>query len=641
MSAFQTRRLTTAQALIEFLKQQWVERDGHAQPFFAGCFGIFGHGNLAGVGQALQQNPDFRYYQCRNEQAMVHTAAAYARMKNRLQAFACTSSIGPGATNMVTGAALATINRLPVLLLPGDIFAHRRVAPVLQQLESSQSQDISVNDCFKPVSKYWDRISRPEQLLTALPEVMRVLLSPAETGAVTLCLPQDVQAEAYDYPVSFFEKRLWKIQRSRPDIDILQQATQWIRQAKKPVIITGGGTIYSDATEVLAQLSSRTGIAVCETQAGKGSLAFNHPFSLGAVGVTGTPGANRMIREADLVIGIGTRYSDFTTASKTLFQNPAVRFININVSELDAFKQNALPLIGDARVVLEELLPLLNTYQTSETYQAMVSLFRSEWDEDVEQVYESKNRTMLTQGEVIGALNAFSEPNDVVVCAAGSLPGHLHKLWRTANPKSYHVEYGYSCMGYEIAGGLGIKMAAPDREVYVMVGDGSYWMMSQEIITAIQEGIKLTILLLDNHGFGSIGALSESLGSEGFGTHYRFRSENGLLQGDHLPVDLVANATSMGARSIKAHNLNELQQALQEAKKESRTTMIVIPVERKQDLPSSDAWWDVPIAEVSTMPTVQQARQLYEKNCMKEVAYFPISGQSSQEICSIPSEELV
>jgi 3D-(3,5/4)-trihydroxycyclohexane-1,2-dione acylhydrolase (decyclizing) len=611
------------------------------QPFFAGCFGIFGHGNLAGVGQALQENPDFRYYQCRNEQAMVHTAVAYARMKNRLQTFACTSSIGPGATNMVTGAALATINRLPVLLLPGDIFANRRVAPVLQQLESSQSQDISVNDCFKPVSKYWDRINRPEQLLTSLPEVMRVLLSPAETGAVTLCLPQDVQAEAYDYPVAFFEKRIWKIQRPRVDINLLQQAADWIQQAKKPVIIAGGGVIYSDAPQALAHLSSSTGIAVCETQAGKGSLAFNHPYALGAVGVTGTPGANRMVREADLVIGIGTRYSDFTTASKTLFQNPEVRFININVSELDAFKHNALPLVGDARAILEELIPQVESYQTSDTYQAMMSLLRNEWNEEVNRVYQPQSQSMLTQGEVIGALNTFSEPNDVVVCAAGSLPGHLHKLWRTSNPKGYHVEYGYSCMGYEIAGGLGVKMADSDREVYVMVGDGSYWMMSQEIITAIQEGIKLTILLLDNHGFGSIGALSESLGSEGFGTHYRFRNKDGLLQGEHLPVDLVTNAASMGARAIKAESLDELQLALEEAKKECRTTVIIIPVERKQELPSSEAWWDVPVAEVATLPTVQQARKIYEQNRLAEVGYFPVAVQFSKETCNAVSEEMV
>jgi 3D-(3,5/4)-trihydroxycyclohexane-1,2-dione acylhydrolase (decyclizing) len=641
MTAFQTRRLTTAQALIEFLKQQWVERDGKIQPFFGGCFGIFGHGNLAGIGQALQQNPDFRYYQCRNEQAMVHTATAYARMKNRLQTLACTSSIGPGATNMITGAALATINRLPVLLLPGDIFSHRRVAPVLQQLESSQSQDISVNDCFKPVSKYWDRINRPEQLLTALPEAMRVLLSPAETGTVTICLPQDIQAEAYNYPASFFEKRLWKIPRQRADLSLLQEAADWIRQSQNPIIIAGGGVIYSEATQILSEFVGSTGIAVCETQAGKGALAFNHPSTLGAVGVTGTPGANQMVREADLIIGIGTRYSDFTTASKTLFQNSSVRFININVCELDAFKHNALPLIGDAQTVLQELIPMLEAYRTSETYQARVSLLRNEWNEKTEQVYAPKIRPMLSQGEVIGALNNFMEPRDVVVCAAGSLPGHLHKLWRTADPKGYHVEYGYSCMGYEIAGGLGVKMADPAREVYIMVGDGSYWMMSQEIITAIQEDIKLIILLLDNQGFGSIGALSESLGSKGFGTHYRSRSMDGCLNGNHLPVDLAANAASMGAHTIRANTLKELHLALQEAKQENRTTVIVIPVERKQVLPDSEAWWDVPVAEVSNMSTVQETRKFYEKKLAEEVAYFPASVRMTVETCSTGYEEMV
>ncbi|HBY98649.1 MAG TPA: 3D-(3,5/4)-trihydroxycyclohexane-1,2-dione acylhydrolase (decyclizing), partial [Chloroflexi bacterium] len=466
-----------AQALVSFLTQQFVERDGVERAFFAGMWGIFGHGNVAGIGQALQQFADsFRYYQTRNEQAMVHTAAGFAKANNRLRTFACTSSIGPGATNMVTGAAQAMVNRLPVLLLPGDIFATRLVAPVLQQLESPHSQDISVNDTFKPVSRYWDRINRPEQLITALPEAMRVLTSPAETGAVTLALPQDVQAEAFDYPEVLFEKRVWTIPRPRADSGLLRRAGEWLRASERPLIIAGGGVIYSEATEALAAFAAQTGIPVAETQAGKGSLPYDHPQSLGAMGVTGTPGANILAREADLVIVIGSRLSDFTTASKTAFQAPDVRFISINVAEFDATKHAALPLVADARVTLEELSRALAGYRVSADYQARVSQFREEWDQEVDRIYHLGHGPLPSQGEVIGAVNEFSRPQDVVVCAAGSLPGDLHKLWRTRDPKGYHLEYGYSCMGYEIAGGLGVKMAAPDREVYVMVGDGSYLM---------------------------------------------------------------------------------------------------------------------------------------------------------------------
>ncbi|RMF84280.1 MAG: 3D-(3,5/4)-trihydroxycyclohexane-1,2-dione acylhydrolase (decyclizing) [Nitrospinota bacterium] len=480
-----TQRYTMAQALIAFLQNQHVERDGREERFFAGCLGIFGHGNVAGIGQALQQNPVFRYYQSRNEQAMVHTAAAFARMHNRLRTFACASSIGPGATNMVTAAAGATINRLPVLLLPGDIFARRNVAPVLQQLEAEHSQDFSVNDCFKPISRYWDRISRPEQLLTALPEAMRVLTSPADTGAVTLALPQDVQTEAFDYPVEFLAKRVWTIPRPRADKVLLQKAVAWIRASKTPLLIAGGGVIYSEATGILVRFAGQTGIPVVETQAGKGALPYTHPQSLGAIGVTGTPGANLVARDADLVIGIGTGYTDFTTASKTAFQHPAVRFININVAEFDAYKQNALPLVADARVTLEELMAAVQGYQVAPEYRARIAQLRQEWEVEVERIYHRHRGPLLSQGEVIGIVNTFSEPRDVVVCAAGSLPGDPHKLWRTRDPKGYHVEYGYSCMGYEIAGGLGVKMAAPDREVYVLVGDGSYLMMAQEIVTAL------------------------------------------------------------------------------------------------------------------------------------------------------------
>ncbi len=520
-----TRRLTTAQAIIQFLKAQFVSRDGNRNAFFAGCFGIFGHGNVAGIGQALQQNPDFPYYLCRNEQAMVHTAAAFAKMSNRLRTLVCTTSIGPGATNMLTGAAGATINRLPVLLLPGDIFARRNVAPVLQQLESTSTQDVSVNDCFRPVSRYWDRIQRPEQILTALPEAMRVLTSPAETGAVTLALPQDVQAEAFDYPEEFFEPRTWIVPRSRPDEDLLSQAAGWIRSAQRPLIIAGGGAIYSDATEALATFAANTRIPVGETQAGKGSLNFDHGQSLGAIGVTGTSAANRIATSADLILAVGTRHSDFTTASKTAFQNPGLRLINLNVTEFDAAKQSALPLVGDARTTLEELSKALSSHRVSESYASEIARLRSEWSNEVERIYSRRHGPPLSQGEVVGLLNSTLGPRDVIVCAAGSLPGDLHKLWRTRDPKNYHMEYGYSCMGYEIAGGLGVKMADPTREVYVLVGDGSYLMMAQEIVTSLQENVKLNIVLFDNHGFSSIGGLSRACGSGGFGTRYQYRDQ--------------------------------------------------------------------------------------------------------------------
>ena len=616
-----TCRATAAQATIKFLKNQYVERDGVERPFFAGCFGIFGHGNVAGIGQALQQNEDFPYYLSRNEQAMVHTAVAFSKMSNRLRALACTSSIGPGATNMVTGAATATLNRIPVLLLPGDIFARRNVAPVLQQLESPQTQDISVNDCFKPVSRYWDRITRPEQLLSALPEAMRVMISPAETGAVTLSLPQDVQAEALEYPSVFFEKRVWNIPRPRGDAQVIRRAAAMIRASRQPLLIAGGGVLYSEASGVLAKFVQQTGIPVAETQAGKGSLAYDHPQCLGAMGVTGTPGANLLAREADLIIGVGTRYTDFTTASKTAFQNPAVKFININVAEFDAGKHGGLPLVADARASLEELAQLLEGYRTPVEYRERVRSFQEDWEKEVDRLFHLQHGLPVSQSEVIGVVNSVSEPRDVVVCAGGSLPGDLHKLWRVRDPKGYHLEYGYSCMGYEIAGGLGVKMAAPDREVYVMVGDGSYLMMAQEIHTAIQEGVKLNIVLLDNHGFSSIGALSESCGSGGFGTHYRFRKD-GKLEGNTVIVDFVANAASLGAAALRVRTLDELRQALVAARASPRTSVTVIEVDRNARVPGYESWWDVPVAEVSEMESVRGARQAYEIGVRRERHFF-------------------
>ncbi|MHC1769890.1 MAG: 3D-(3,5/4)-trihydroxycyclohexane-1,2-dione acylhydrolase (decyclizing) [Verrucomicrobiia bacterium] len=617
-----TKRLTMAQAVIQFLLHQQVERDGKRHPFFAGCFGIFGHGCIAGLGQALQQYPKLRYYMTKNEQASVHIATAFAKMSNRLRACACLSSIGPGATNMVTGAATATINRLPVLLMPGDIFARRNVAPVLQQLEQPYSQDISVNDAFKPVSRYWDRINRPDQIITSLPEAMRVLTSPADTGAVVLAMPQDVQTEAYEYPVELFEDRIWYIPRPAPDPALLQRAVDLIRASKKPLIVAGGGVLYSEAHGSLADFAAQTGIPVGETQAGKGSLPYDHAQNVGAIGVTGTFAANILAREADLVIGIGTRYSDFTTASKTAFQNPKVQFININVAEFDAFKHSALPVVSDARVALDQLSKALGGWEVTGAYRKRAEKLHRDWDKEVDRLYHTETGVPVSQAEVIGAVNDFARPQDVVLCAAGSLPGDLHRLWRTRDPKGYHLEYGYSCMGYEVAGGLGAKMADPKREVYVMVGDGSWLMMSSELVTSVQEGFKLTVIMLDNHGFQSIGGLSRAIGSAGFGTQYRFRDpRSGQLQGAPVPVDFAANARSLGAHVISARTIPELKDALAKASEQTKTTVIVMETDPEKRAPGYESWWDVPIAEVSEAASVQEARREFEQ-AVKNERYF-------------------
>lgn len=617
-----------AQALVKFLTCQQVERDGVRQPFFAGCFGIFGHGIVSGVGQALQQYPSLRYFQSRNEQAMVHSAVAFAKMKNRMQAMVCASSIGPGATNMITGAAVATINRLPVLLLAGDIFARRNVAPVLQQLESEHSQDVSVNDCFKPVSRYWDRLYRPDQLLTCLPEVMRVLTSPVETGAVTLALPEDSQTEAFDYPVEFFRERVWTVARNRADRSAIERAAAWIRESKRPLIVAGGGVIYSGATDTLKAFVDATGIPVGETMAGKGSLRFDHPLNLGAIGVTGTRAANIVARGADLVIGVGTRYSDFTTMSKTAFQSENVRFINLNVAEFDAFKHLALPVVGDARASFEELQPLLSGWQVPAGYRQECETLHREWEAEVDRIYAIRHTPLPSQGELIGAVNELSSPDAVMINAAGSMPGDLHKLWRTRHPKNFHLEYGYSCMGYEIAGGLGIKLADPNREVYVMVGDGSYLMLGNEIITSIQEGLKLTIVLMDNSGFNSIGGLSRSLGQQGFGTRYAY-PKDGKLPGDdagaaveELPVDLAMNARGLGAHVIECRSYGDFTAAIEAARVAPRTTVIYIRNDRYVGVGGYESWWDVPPAEVSTMPEVQKAREKWSAGRVKERLYL-------------------
>jgi 3D-(3,5/4)-trihydroxycyclohexane-1,2-dione acylhydrolase (decyclizing) len=613
-----TVRLTVAQATVRFLANQYVERDGERSKFFAGCFGIFGHGNVAGVGQALLQaevdetEPTLRYVLGRNEQAMVHTAVAYARQKDRLQAWAVTASIGPGSTNMLTGAALATINRLPVLLLPSDTFATRVSAPVLQQLEAPNDGELTVNDAFKPLSRFFDRVWRPEQLPAALLSAMRVLTDPVETGAATISLPQDVQAEAYDWPESLFAERTWHVARPVPERSAVARAAEVIRSARKPLIVAGGGVIYSGATDALATFAERTGIPVSESQAGKGSLAYDHPQSVGAVGSTGTTAANALAAEADVVIGIGTRYSDFTSASRTAFNNPDVRFVNINVASFDTVKQGGLSVVADAREAIDALSTALGDYSVSDEYRTHTAQLAKVWDDTVSAAYRvDDDGSALNQSQVIGLTNTLSDPRDVVVCAAGSLPGDLHKLWRTRDRKGYHVEYGYSCMGYEVAGGIGVRMASPDRDVFVMVGDGSYLMMATELVTAVQEGVKVILVLVQNHGFASIGSLSESLGSQRFGTSYRYRDDSGRLQGDKLPVDLAANAASLGADVIRVATAGEFADAVKVAKANDHTTVIHVETDPLIYAPDSESWWDVPVSQVSSLESTQAAYETY------------------------------
>lgn len=621
-----TVRLTVAQAVVQFLAHQYTERDGERTKLFAGCFGIFGHGNVAGLGQALLQaeledtttgtEPALPYVLGRNEQAMVHSAVAYARMTDRLQTWAVSTSVGPGATNMITGAALATINRLPVLLLPADTFATRASAPVLQELELPASGDVTVNDAFKPVSRYFDRVWRPEQLPAALIGAMRVLTDPVETGAVTVAIPQDVQTEAFDWPESLFAERVWHVARPLPERSAIERAAAVIRAARTPLIVAGGGVIYSRATAALARFCEQTGIPVAQTQAGKGSLVYDHPQCVGGIGSTGTTAANALAADADVVIGIGTRYSDFTTASHTAFTNPDVRFVNINVASLDSVKQAGLSVVADAREALEALTAELADYRVDTAYTARIATLADEWDATVESAYQpgepAEATGPLTQNEVIGLVNTLSDPHDVVVCAAGSMPGDLHKLWRTRDRKGYHVEYGYSCMGYEVAGGLGVRLACPDRDVFVMVGDGSYLMMSTELVTAVQERLKVIVILVQNHGFASIGSLSESLGSQRFGTKYRYRSAGGRLDGDILPVDLAANAASLGVDVICANTAAEFADAITRAKASEHTTVIHVETNPLIGAPDSESWWDVPVSETSTLESTRYARVTYE-----------------------------
>ena len=608
-------RLTVAQAVVRFLANQYSERDGDEQRLVPGCFGIFGHGNVAGMGQALLEvagSGELPYHLARNEQGMVHTAVGFARMRDRTQFLACTASIGPGSTNMLTGAALATTNRIPVLLLPSDVFATRVAGPVLQELERADGYDVSVNDAFRPLSVFFDRVWRPEQLPTALLGALRALTDPAQTGAATIALPQDVQAEAHDWPEELFAKRVWHLARPVPEPAALERAAAVVRSARRPLVIAGGGVHHSRAEDALARFAEATGIPVADTQAGKGALLLDHPQAVGGVGSTGSPVANALAREADVVIGVGTRYSDFTTASRTAFQHPGVRFVNLNVASLDAAKHAGVMLLADAREGLEALTRELDGYTADVTWDT------APWNAEVDRAFHLGHGPLPAQTEVLGALNEGIDPRDVVVQAAGSMPGDLQMLWRARDRKQYHVEYGYSCMGYEVAGALGVKMAAAldpsgDREVWALVGDGSYLMMASEIVTAVSEGIKLNVVVVQNHGFASIGALSESVGSQRFGTSYRYRGESGRLDGDVLPVDLAANVASLGADVIRVRTIAEFRDAIKHCRASARTTAIHIETDPLAPVPDPQSWWDVPVAEVARLEATQHARRTYEE----------------------------
>lgn len=607
-----TIRLTMAQALLRFLNNQYVSVDGIEKKFVEGVFGIFGHGNVTGIGEALERSAgELAYIQGKNEQGMVHSAIAFAKQRNRHQIYACTSSIGPGALNMVTAAATATVNRIPVLLLPGDNFASRQPDPVLQQLESAEDYTISATDAFKTVSKYWDRIVRPEQLMTAAVQAIRVLTDPAITGAVTLALPQDVQAEAYDYPLSFFEKKVHYIDRRPAAADAVKRALELLKGKRRPLLIAGGGVLYSSATKELAAFAEAFGIPVAETQAGKSSLPWNHPLQVGAIGVTGSLAANRLAQEADVIIGVGTRYSDFTTSSKSAFAHPDVQFVNINVSGFDSAKLNGAAITADAKEGIKALHDALlqAEYRTSYDNEEISNL-KQQWNTEVGRLYAAQHDEGLAQTRAIGVINETIDPSSVIVCAAGSLPGDLHRLWRPLEPKTYHMEYGFSCMGYEIAGAFGAALAEPRRDVYAMVGDGSYLMMHSELVTSLQEGRKMTVLLFDNHGFQCIHNLQRSQGSDSFGNEFRHRSQDtGRLTGEYLSIDFAAHARSLGAKAYKASTAEELKAALQHAKQETVTTLIEIKVVPGTNTDGYEAWWHVGVPEVSVSDKVVAAHE--------------------------------
>ncbi|WOP19227.1 3D-(3,5/4)-trihydroxycyclohexane-1,2-dione acylhydrolase (decyclizing) [Raineyella sp. LH-20] len=615
-----TVRLTVGQAIIRFLVNQYVERDGVEERFVTGALGIFGHGNVAGIGQALLQNeldpaPDggaMPYYMPRNEQGMVHAAAAYAKATNRLRAMMCTASIGPGSLNMVTGAALATTNRLPVLLFPSDQFATRFPDPVLQQLEDPTSLDISVNDCFRPVSRFFDRINRPEQLIPSLLNAMRVLTDPADTGACVIALPQDVQAEAYDFPAGLFDRRVWHVRRPVPEPAALERAVALIRAARRPLVIAGGGVIYSEAAEQLRAFATATGIPVADTQAGKGAINFDHPCAVGGVGSTGGDSGNHLADKADLVIGIGTRYSDFTTASHTQFKDPDVRFVNVNVAAFDAAKNSGEMVVADAREALVALTAALDGHRVDAAYATEIAAEKEAWAAATQRCYHLGHGPLPAQTEVFGALNELMGDEDVVINAAGSMPGDLQALWQARTPVQYHVEYAFSCMGYEIPAAMGVKLALPDAEVVAIVGDGTYQMLPMELATIVQEGLKVIFVLLQNHGFASIGALSESRGSQRFGTRYRAGGGRPHTEdGAPLPVDIAANAESWGIRVLRVHTIDEFRAAYREAAAGDRAVMIHIETDLYGPNPPASSWWDVAVSQVSRLESTQRAYEEY------------------------------
>ncbi|NII40595.1 3D-(3,5/4)-trihydroxycyclohexane-1,2-dione acylhydrolase (decyclizing) [Curtobacterium flaccumfaciens] len=632
-----TRRMTVGQALVEFLANQWTVDGDVRERTVPGIFGIFGHGNVAGLGQAIKQlhveQPGLLpYHQARNEQAMVHEAVGFARMHRRRATFAATASVGPGAANMLTAAALATTNRLPALLLPSDTFATRTTDPVLQQIEMPHDTSIQVTDAFRPLSRFFDRVVRPEQLFSIALQAMRVLTDPAETGAVTIALPEDVQAEQLDVPVAFLQPREWHIRRPLPETGPLERAVTAIRQAKRPVVVAGGGVLYSGAEDQLRRFVEATGIPVGTSQAGGGSLLWDHPQYLGGIGATGTAAANAVAAQADVVIGIGTRYSDFTTASRTAFQDPDVTFVNVNVASFDAYKHGTqLPVIADAREALIALTAALTadaSYAVDAGYAAEVRDRKREWDAVVDEAFTPSGADLPGQAEIIGAVQAASDPRDVVIQAAGSLPGDLHKLWRVRDALGYHVEYAFSCMGYEIAGGIGVRRGAPDRDAIVMIGDGSYLMLHTELVTAVAEGIKIIVVLIQNHGYASIGHLSETVGSERYGTKYRYLDETRSFEnGEPLPVDLAANARSYGVDVIEVQpgpdSIADLSAAVRQAKANDHTTLVHINSDPLVYAPDGDGWWDVPVAQTSTLPSTQAARAEYEQ---RVAAQRPLLG---------------
>lgn len=642
-----TIRLTTAQALVKFLNQQYIQLDEKEDKFVKGIFAIFGHGNVLGIGQALEENSEgLEVYQGKNEQGMAQAAVAFAKQKHRKQIMACTSSVGPGAANMITAAATATANNIPVLLLPGDTFASRQPDPVLQQIEQLHDISITTNDAFRPVSKYWDRVNRPEQLMSAMINAMRVLTDPSNTGAVTIALPQDVQTESYDYPLYFFKKRVHRIERRPPTPDEIRDASSLILKKKKPLIICGGGVRYSEAGEILKRFSEKFHIPFGETQAGKSAIESNHIMNLGGIGVTGNLAANRIAKEADLVIGVGTRFTDFTTSSKVLFQNKDVEFLTINISDFHAGKLDATKVVADAKVSLEAIEKVLESKEYQSSYLEEVRIAKEDWNKELERLHQIEYKeegfkpeieghldealpefyetigSCLTQTRVIGEINQLIDDDAIIIGAAGSLPGDLQRMWMSKKTNTYHMEYGYSCMGYEISGALGVKMAEPTKEVYAMVGDGSYLMLHSELVTSVQEGKKVNVLLFDNAGFGCINNLQMSNGMRSFGTEFRHRDEMiGTPAGSFMQIDFATSAAGYGVKTYRVTTIDELKSAIEDSKKQTVSTLIDIKVLPKTMTNGYDSWWNVGIAEVTENKKVQEAYEDRMENLQKARQY--------------------